>query len=266
MPTASTAGGRSATSLPLAPHIQHHHVKTTEDWPEKLVLLAPLEARPTHWAPGTPTRDGHTVPCDGGPPQCEWCRPNIEKRVNYYAPALLAEELQGETLWRRIVLCVPKRTMEKHVGNIRGAVQFAWCKRRRVYLEFSTHCYSCDEPAFAIQPVLDLVWGVEGASKAVFDLRTSLTEEPIPPVISKPDDPAIKLAAIQSQLEEMQRQIDEGNAERERLKAAGRWPGSRKSLDSYRDDFAKSGTVHRNGTPPQQPTSETGDAPKGGAE
>lgn len=271
MPTTSPVAGHGApASLPLAPHIHHHHVKTTEERPQRLVLLGSLEPRPTHWIPGSATQRGHTEPCDGGPPHCEWCRPKIDKRVNFYAPALLAEELPGLTAWRRIVLCVPQRTMERHTGNVRGAVQFAWRKNHRVFLDFSTHCYQLDEPAFDVQPVLDLVWGREDASLAVFRLRESLTVEVIPPVIAKPTT-LDEIAAIRAQMEELQRQIDEGNAERERLKAAGKWPGSQrltgKTLDQYRDHFERTGggEVHRNGTHPQ-PNPEDGTPAEGGAE
>ena len=237
MPTTSAVAGHGVdTPPPLAPHIHVHLVKAkaSDGQPEKIVLLAPLVRRATHWIPGRNGNPGRTAPC-GGTSDCEWCRPsqNIDKRINFYAPALLLAEVRGEVLWRRVVLCVANGSMERFTNNERGAVLLAERKGNRVHLNFGTYCHQLDEPAFDIEPVLALVTkrddtDAEDIKDRLLELRHSLTPEPIPPVIVKPADPAAELAAVQARLEQLERENAESRERMartiEEMKAAGRWP------------------------------------------
>lgn len=231
MPTA-VAGGRGPAP-PLAPHISLHHIRAPEEQPDRVVLLAPLTPRDTHWITARGGERARTVPCDGD--GCHWC-PKFVKRVNLYGPALLAitPEPGGPTAWGRVVLYVPKAAM-KWFTNVRGAAHEAYCKRdkadrgTKVYAKNVTLCFRVDEPSFEVQPALDLVWGVDGAPDAMRRLRESLTVNPLPPLFERPR-PSLSASEMSAQLDHLNTVVDRQRAMIESIERAmknGTWPGSR---------------------------------------
>lgn len=233
MPTAP-AGGRGLAP-PLAPHVHQHHIRASEDKPDRVVLLAPAVQRETHWLPARGGERARTVPCKGD--ACVWC-PKVEVRVNWYAPALLAVESDpaGPTAWSRVVLYIPHKAL-KWFTNVRGAAHHAWCRLNqgdrgtRVFAKCVTLCHQVDEPSFDVQPVLDLVWGIEGGADAVRRLREKLSPSVLPPIFVRPRPEPDGVKELSNKVDQLQEVVLNQKATIDEMIRLGKWGGTRKKVD-----------------------------------